>query len=301
MSSLQIIKPIQVSDAMLISSTVPETDYAAWSSGTTYAIGDRVILTSTHKIYESLQASNLNKPPATSPAHWIVVSPTNRWKAFDAANSTATTQASSISYVLRAGTAVKNVAVLGLVNASSLRLVLTDPVYGVVFDKTINFSTAPLASDWWSWFFGQRSGTGQHIELNLPAYPAADLTVTLTGGSTLAVGVILLGQLFEFSLGVEYGARIGIQDYSRKQTNDFGDVELVRRAYARRASFGMTLVRAEVDAFQNFLTEVRTTPCVWIGTYMYESTTLYGFYKSFDIVIQYPGHANCSLDIEGLT
>lgn len=300
MSSLQIIKPVSVSSAMLISSTVPETDYAEWASGTTYNLGDRVILAATHKIYENLVASNLNKPPATSPTYWKVVSPTNRWKAFDTANSTATTQASSISYVLRPGTAVKNIAVLGMSNASSVQFVLTDPVYGVVFDKTVNFSSAPLAAEWWSWFFGQRSSTSQHIELDLPAYPSADLTVTLTGGSTLAVGVILLGQLFEYSLGVEYGARIGIQDYSRKQTNDFGDAELVQRAYARRASFDMTLERAEVDAFQNFLTEVRTTPCVWIGSSLYESTTIYGFYKSFDIVVQYPGHADCSLDIEGL-
>ena len=61
MGALKVIPPVTITDSILLSSSVPETDYAAWNSGTTYSIGNRVILTSTHKIYESLQNSNLNK------------------------------------------------------------------------------------------------------------------------------------------------------------------------------------------------------------------------------------------------
>ena len=41
---LTVVKPIAVVPSMLISTDVPETDYAEWAAGTTYAIDDRVIV-----------------------------------------------------------------------------------------------------------------------------------------------------------------------------------------------------------------------------------------------------------------
>ena len=115
------------------------------------------------------------------------------------------------------------------------------------------------------------------------------------------MGVVLIGQVRQFALGVKMGARIGIQDYSRKERSEFGDVMLVERAFAKRASFSLLLTADEVDSFHQFLSEVRATPCLWIGSRRYESTTLYGFYKSFDIVIPYFSYSDCDLELEGLT
>ena len=100
---------------------------------------------------------------------------------------------------------------------------------------------------------------------------------------------------------LKMGARIGIQDYSRKERSEFGDVMLVERAFAKRASFSLLLTADEVDSFHQFLSEVRATPCLWIGSRRYESTTLYGFYKNFDIVISYFNYSDCELELEGLT
>ena len=46
---MKLIRPTALTDAMLTSSTAPENDYAVWASGTAYAVGSRVILTSTHR------------------------------------------------------------------------------------------------------------------------------------------------------------------------------------------------------------------------------------------------------------
>ena len=46
---MKLIRPTTLTDAMLTSSTAPENDYAVWASGTAYAVGSRVILTSTHR------------------------------------------------------------------------------------------------------------------------------------------------------------------------------------------------------------------------------------------------------------
>ncbi len=303
--SLAVVQPVTVTDAMLVSTDVPENDYAAWSSATTYALGARVILVSTHKVYESLQASNVNRDPRTNPTWWIEVGPTNRWKCLDTSNSTQTvtsgTTPPTITYTFAPGQAITCVALLNVVNATSVQVKLTDPVSGVVYDKTTDIRPLPSTASWWAWFFGLKRTPTQSIALDVPTYPNAQLMVKLSGGASLAVGVIMFGQQKSFGLGISYGARVGIQDYSIKATNEFGETELVQRAYAKRANFSMLTEKGETDALQNFLTDVRAIPCLWIGSTDYESMTVFGFYKNFDVLISYPEHSECELAIEGLT
>jgi hypothetical protein len=301
-NALVVVSPLAITDAMLTSSNVAETDYSVWSSGTTYALDDRVILTSTHKVYQSLQAGNTNKDPVTQPLWWIEVSPTNRWCAFDNAVSTQTKQATSITYSITPGQAVNTIAALNIAGATSLTVTMTSALGGgTVYTKTVDLSSLPTTPDWWIWFYGVRSTPTQSILTDLPSYVDCVISFTLTGGATLALGVLMLGRQRSFGVGIQFGARVGIQDYSRKETNDFGDTVLVQRAFARRANFDIQVARAEVDSFQNFLSEVRATPCLWIGSTTYESTTIFGFYKNFEILISYPEHADCSLELEGLT
>lgn len=304
--ALTIVRPLAITEAMILSTNIAEDDHPEWASGTTYAEGDRVILASTHRIYESLQADNTGKDPASETSWWIEVSPTNRWKAFDTSNSTRTKASgaapTTITYTIRPGTAVSAVALLNVSNATSVQIVMTDPVHGVVYDETTSMDGTPNTASWWFWFFGTRRPKTQHIALDLPGrLPNADIEITLTGGTELAVGVILMGAQERFSLGVRHGARVGIRDYSRKETNEFGDTDLVRRAFARRADFSMLLEADEVDALQNTLSDLRAVPCLWVASDRYESTMLYGFYKNFEILISYHDYSDCELELEGLT
>ena len=301
LSCLTVVKPIAVTPSMLVSTDVPEADYAEWAAGTTYAIGDRVIVAAQHKIYQSAVAANVGKNPATDRAAWLEVGATNRWKPYDKSVSSQVIQADAISYRVKPGQAVTSVGVLNITGGTSLRVRVIDPTFGTVYDKTVSLSRTPLAPGWWMWFFGERRAPTQALLQDLPSYPGADILIDITGTAELAVGVILIGQVRQFALGVKMGARIGIQDYSRKERSEFGDVMLVERAFAKRASFSLLLTADEVDSFHQFLSEVRATPCLWIGSRRYESTTLYGFYKSFDIVIPYFSYSDCHLELQGLT
>lgn len=303
--AISIIEPVTIESSMVTYSNIAENDYSAWNSGTTYASGDRVILTSTHKIYESLQGSNLNKNPVTETTWWIEVSPTNKWKALDTSSLTQTTAAGIsppvISYDFELSQAVNCVAILNITGGNTLTITMDDPTYGVVYNEEISLARTQLSSDWWAWFFGTRREKNQHIALDLPTYPNATISITIDGTTALAVGIIMFGQQQNFSLGMQYGARLGIQDYSRKETNEFGDTVFVQRAYAKRATYDVFLENEELDAFQKYLTAIRAIPCLWVGSNEFEATTIYGFYKNFDILLNYPDHSECSLDIEGLT
>lgn len=308
-NALVIVRPFTVTDAMVDVSgsppatNVPENDYSAWNSGTTYADGDRVILTSTHKIYESLQSANTNKNPVTETLWWVEVGPTNRWAVFDTSVSTQTAQSTNITYTLEPGVAINALAILNIGGATELNITMTSASAGspgIVLDRTIDLSSFPLVSDWYSWFFGTRQTPTQYIATDIPAYVDAIIVIELIGGADLAVGVIAFGQQQRFGRGIRLGARVGIQDYSRKETSEFGETILVQRAFAKRANFDLFVNKNEVDQLQNYLASIRATPALWIGSTEYESTTIFGFYKNFDILLSYPEHADCELEIEGL-
>jgi hypothetical protein len=310
-NAIKIVEPLNITDSILDDSgsppltNVPENDYPVWASGTTYDEGDRVILTSTHRIYESLLGSNTGNDPTllSSPTFWIEVGPTNRWAVFDTSVSTQTVQANNITYTLEPGSAINLLAVLNVTNGTQVTVTMNSPSQSPseVYSKTIDLGGLPLVPSWWAWFFGTKIQVTQAIFDDIPPYVDGIVTVEILGGSDLSVGVIMMGQQQLFGLGIKYGARVGIQDYSRKETNEFGDTILVQRAFAKRANVDLFLNKFEVDSLQRELSRIRAIPCLWILSNDYESTTLFGFYNNFDILINYPEHADCELEIEGLS
>lgn len=304
MAALKVIPPLSITDSNLTSSTVPETDYSAWSSGTTYTIGQRVILTSTHKIYESLQNGNLNKDPATdtsSPPFWIEVSATNRWKMFDTSNSTQTTNTNNIVVVITPGKVVNSVSLLNI-EGTSVRIKMTDPTDGVVYDVTTSLNNNGNINNWYNYFFNPIQRRTSHIATDLPAYGTAAIEITITNtGLTAKCGVCIIGSVQYIGEGINLGASVGITDYSRKEKDTFGNYVLIQRSYSKRAKFSMAVLNEQIDALQELLVSLRTTPCVWIGDDNYTCTYIYGYYKDFDIVIAYHLVSDCNIEIEGLT
>ena len=298
---LRVIRNIALTDAMLAGTSVPENDHAAWSSGTTYAAGDRVILTSTHRIYQSLQASNTNNAPASSPLWWVEVSPTNRWKMFDLSTSTQTQIDTSDYYEIAPGQAINSVALLNISGVLTVRVRLTDPSFGVVYDQTADLTVLPPESSWYSWFFDERRRETLFLANDLPSYPNATLRIDLTSAATALIGVCLFGSSRSIGTGVQQGVRLGLQDYSRKERNEWGDTVLVQRAYAARASLQPLVLNQELDNTFRLLTELRATPCLWIGSDAYGSLAIFGFYNNFEISIAYADFSDCTIDIEGLT
>lgn len=74
-SDFLLVRPVELTDATLTSSTVPEAVVSAYSGATTYAAGDRAGTTSgtVQSVYQSLQSANLNHTPASSPTWWVLI------------------------------------------------------------------------------------------------------------------------------------------------------------------------------------------------------------------------------------
>lgn len=300
MTPLRIVQPLPVSDSVIVATDVPESAYPVWSAGATYSLGARVHLTSTHKVYESAIAGNTGNDPAAL-LQWVEVGPTNRWALFDRSNSTQTAQSTSFYYRLQPTGAFNSLALLGVTGAQSLRVRVSHPTLGELYDRTLDLASLPAQAGWWEWFYGARKGPSLAVLLDLPGVIGAELRIDVTGTTALAAGALVFGQAKEIGIAVRQGARVGIQDYSRKETNAFGDTVLVQRAYAKRASFDLPILAELVDEAIDYLTSIRATPCLFVGSGRYESTVIYGFYKEFDVNIAYFSLSECSLQVEGLT
>lgn len=265
--------------------------------------GTHTATVSSHKVYESLQAGNIGHTPHKSPTWWLDLGNTNRWDAFDQSITSQVQQADSMTYVIQTTGRTDSVALLNL-NASEVVITARESgggaiVYGPV---TYDLRHSVSVSSFWAWFFEPITKTRTFVDIDLPPYSDLELTITLNDtGSTVGCGAIICGLSMEIG-DAQYGASLGIMDYSVKAADAFGNYTITERAFSKRGNFQLMLDRGMVDGLQQILEQFRATPAVYVGAPgQYESTTIYGFFKDFSINIAYPTKSLCSIDIEGLT
>ena len=290
---------------MLTSSTVPETDFAEYAAGTTYAAGDKVIETASgvHKIYESLVGGNVGNHPPTdvlaAVPKWLEIGATNRWAVFDSKVGSQTSKATSMSYTLAPGM-FDSIALLNM-DATGVSIVMTDPVDGEVYNEAIDLISTANVIDGYTYCFEPILRKTDLVSLNLPPYSTATVVITITNtGGTAKCGAIILGMKATIGTTLRSGS-VGITDYSVKTVDAFGNYTIVKRANAKRGSYDVQILNVLVDEVFRILTEQCSTAVVWIGVDGYTSTYSYGFYRDFSIVIAGVLRSDCSIEIEGLT
>lgn len=301
---MQLIKPVTVTDTVLVSSNVPENDYAEWAVGTTYDTGDRVIVLSNHSVYESLIDTNLGNNPVTDDGtKWLRLGATNRWKAFDQKIGDRVTNTTSIQYVLsEANSNVTAIAIFGLAGISA-NVTVTDDVEGEVYNETISLIDNRNIVDWYTYFFEEQVQRQEAQFLDIPPYLASDVQVTVTAntGETAQLGQLVLGFLSNLGL-TTYGTAISIEDFSRKETDAFGNFIVVERAFAQLADFDVRFPTNTARKVQRTLAQFRATPIVYIGSDdVSYGTTIYGFYRRFDLTLEGPSLSFGAIEVEGLT
>jgi hypothetical protein len=272
---------------MLISSNVTEA-YPAWVSGTNYASGNTVWYTD--GIYQALANHSNNVPPPSDLTHWLKISPSNHYACFDRQSGNATTASGSLSFTVNAGN-FDSIALIGMVGADEVDIVVRDGLGGaILWQSNTNLNSLNITT-WWDYFTIER-------DVKLAQFLFKDIPT----GTTLSLGEFVFGM--KRTLGMtQYGAKAGIVDYSRKETDAFGVTSLVKRAYSKRITCDVMIETANINKTQNALYGIRATPVVWIASDLEqysEPLIVYGFYKDFSTTISYPSYALCSVEVEGL-
>lgn len=301
---MELVRPTTITDAMLTSSNVPETDYSEYAAGTTYALDAYIIRSGSglHHIWKSLQGSNVGNTPETSPTWWVDQGATNRWKMFDGVVSTQTTVTSPITVVIAPGR-VNSIALLNLTNVGSVTISMLDaPAGATIYNQTTSLVDPP-GSDWYAYFYDPITTKTDFVVTDIPLCSTGVITITLTATSgTVSCGVCAVGNSVDIGTAEFGSTSLGIVDYSRKDTDSFGNTVITPRRFVKTITAKLYLTNSKVDYVSNILAGYRSTPVVWIGSgNLYTSLIVYGFYKSFSIDIAYPTVSYCSLNIEGIT
>jgi hypothetical protein len=232
----------------------------------------------------------------------VYVGPTNRWNLFDQSITTQATNATSIDVTLRPPARANAVAILN-VSAATAQVIMTDTATGTeVYNKTVNLASDSGITDWYAYLFEPIDRKSDVLFSDLPPYANPTIRVVLTelSGIVVKAGAIIIGM--KKDIGPTYfGAKVGIQDYSIKTQDVYGNYTVLQRAFRKTASFSIAVKGSYVDQLQKLLADLRSTPIVYAGADDYTSTIIYGFYKDFGITIAYPTESLCTLDIEGLT
>jgi len=295
---MKVLHPIVVTDSVLTASSIPETDHAEWSAATAYAADQYVIRTAVHKVFRALRSST-GKTPETSPDDWQDMGATNRWAAFDRKVGTKSTATTSMSFTLTPGL-INSIGLVGC-DAATVQVVMTDPTHGEVFNRTYSMAREISESSYWTYFFEPRGRKTTLIIENLPTSrnPSVVVTLTVPTGQPVSLGALLIGRTYTYARAALAGASVGLRDFSRKGRDDFGNWEIVERTWSRRAEWDFILKNTDMDNYVERMAALRSTPALFIGG-PYDTTALYGFYLDTQVVIEYPQHSECRIEIEGL-
>jgi len=171
----------------------------------------------------------------------------------------------------------------------------------VEYDSTYALEDGMTWSDWYAYFYDPITRQRDFVELGMPhlSNVIIDVWLTTSTGETAACGNVVMGQRFEIG-DTQYGATVGIQDYSVKQTDNFGNSTILRREYAKRGNFTIWMPSSRTSGVHTQLAEYRSLPIVYIGTEVHSSTIIYGWYKDFSVDIAMFEISVCTIQIDGL-
>lgn len=303
---MKVISPITITNATLTASNVAEADYPVWDVSTTYAALDYVIVTgTTHTVYQSAIASNLgNDPPTDDGTYWIEIGATNRWKAFDGKISDHVSNSATITYSITPDSIVTGIGFMGL-SAASVRVEVYDTAGPtLIYDQTRGLVDTGSIIDWFTFFtFDATEYDTEALFVGIPGYTGYQIDITIGDGTGVPeVGQIVLGKLETLGLQIS-GVSIGIEDFSTKSRDPYGNAIIVERPFADKVDFQFALPTADARRVKRVLASLRATPALYFAdeALTHYGATAYGFFTDFNIPLSSGGTSFANLEIEGLT
>jgi len=283
---MRIIKPITITDGVIISNNIAPSTLLEWNSATAYTQGDKVKIDSVHSEYECL-INNTNRNPSTNPLdpsgnpYWLRIGSTNDWKLFDTKTRSPSVNPSNITLELQSSSSITGIA---LINIKANTLNITVEVGGDV-KYTEDVQLREPVYTYTDWFFSPIESITTVVKLDLPLYTNAVITITADDSGDVEIGELVLGSVQLIGCA-QYGSSVGINDYSTKEVDDFGDFIIVERGFADRIEYDVEIESADTNKVKKLLAQYRAKPLVYVGHPDRPELTTYGYYRRFQEVLR---------------
>lgn len=173
--------------------------------------------------------------------------------------------------------------------------------YELVYCQYFNLADNSFITNWRRYYFDPLRYKADLLIQDLPQYTDAEIRTKVSlPGSAAKIGSAI------YCWSQELGATLrdvktGIRDYSRKETNDFGNPSFTERGFAKTAELVVAVDSANYDAVLNALAERRARPSLFIGSDEIAGLWIYGIPRDFSQGIQQYGQPRLTIQIEGLT
>lgn len=269
-----------------------------WSATTTYAVGTKVSYA--RKIWTSMKDANTAYVPGTAPEWWESIGPVNSWAAFDAMINTKSAALDELQFELDFSGCTA-LALFG-VEGGTVSVRITNSRGDTVDSRS--WSMAGLdPRNWLEYFLEPRTPREEvmHTDFPLMAYSRLTLTISAPGGIA-RLGHVVMGR-GKYLGATQYGAEMGISDYSRKSTDSFGNTYLAAGSWAKTTRMDLHVMNGTFDDVYRTLAKLRATPTVFLGDNRdagFDALTVWGYCRDFRMVIEGPTASQCALEIQGL-
>jgi hypothetical protein len=302
---MQVLEPNDIAYSA-VASSIAEDSTAAWAASTTYAKGASVRVGL--YLYTSLQDSNTgHNPPDTmygTSAYWRRTGATNRGAMFDDHLYTQSVAGAGENLVVslpwELGTS--GFAILNIDGVQEVRAAIVDENSATLMDKTYDMIEG--VDNWWDYYAGAWDYKAELVELASTPLIAGTITITLSGGQP-AVGHMLVGKTWEPGATL-YDATAEVKDYSVYDTDDFGEISVIKRNFVKVFNGNLYLHPMRADAtFRRFI-KARAKSCLWMCDNRttdeggHESLNCFGYFKSCPLTFKGPNQCEYNLQIEGI-
>lgn len=304
---MKVVVPVkrdQLSD--LAFSGMADSPYPTWAAGTAYAAEDRVKVGENE--YEAVVA-NTGKNPESSPDEWVYLGKINPLKAFDGRIYDQVIGANLVDNIVYQFTAPISISAIAFLNLTGSRKVLVETFVDDTMSTLIKHEERVLVDDaqilsWSDYFFEPPVVRSEVVIDGLEAYSGTYVRITVVNSEVVvpAVGQIVVGQARRLGVTCE-GTQVSLQDYSRKERDEWGNPVIVERPFAQRVDYVVAAPTQEVRTIQRVLASIRAEPAVYYdGDLEFDryGTTVYGYYKDFGVNLQVGDTSHMSLEVEGL-
>lgn len=299
-TNVRLIEPTALSDEQITSNITPD-EHPEYDSATIYAKEQRVIFG--HDVYECLKDNTAGVNPETGVTNevpeWLYVGSNNYWAMFDSVVGSQSSNETIIDVTLTPGL-VNAIALLEL-DATEVRITMIDEDDGVVFHHSESLISNVGINNWYEYYFAPIERKREFTAVNLPPYSKASLRVEIiNSGNVAKCGSLIVGKQHIIGELLQDGS-LGIADYSRKVTDDFGNTSVIPRASSKIADIQVVSQASDFDQNYHLMNGLRSTPVVWICGSYYKALTIYGYFRDYYQVISSPPKYHSTLEIEGLT
>lgn len=298
---IKSVDPTSISDAVFVVDDSQNYPYTTtlWNPATSYSLNALVYRVETHRIYKRLVAGTSATAPESDAVNWLDYLPTNKLSSVDGSLSTGyLSYKAGVVYWTTLSYSCDSIAMLGVTAGTICKITVHSAAGGILlysaektFSAAVGYSIENTLKNNW-------------VVTDVPVGASYIITVSAEASASTgaAIAELVFGTCIEFG-NTQYGAAIGISDYSRKSVDEFGVATIVERKYAKTLNANVMIDNADLSLVSNALADTRATPCVYVGAEAdgYESTVIYGWCRNFSIAIAYPNESVLAIEIEGLT